>query len=219
MVDGAARRAAIVDILTRESPVTGSALSSRLGVTRQVIVQDMAVLRAQGEQIMATPRGYTLLRETPPAGVTKLIAVKHDRDNTRDELYTMVDLGAEVVDVTVEHPVYGQMTGQLALSSRSEVDEFLKTINATNAGLLSSLTKGVHLHTIRCKTQPSLPQWRTPWPRKDTSYPNSRLDVSPYSSLWPRLHAPFQPSWIVHPAPPRDTPCKMRSIRPFPPIT
>lgn len=155
-MDAAARRAAIVAILNKESPVTGSALSSRLGVTRQVIVQDMAVLRAQGERIMATPRGYTILREAPPVGVTKLIAVKHDRASTKDELYTMVDLGAEVVDVTVEHPVYGQMTGQLALSSRADVDEFLKTMEATNAGLLSSLTRGVHLHTVRCKTQAQL---------------------------------------------------------------
>jgi len=88
--------------------------------------------------------------------VTKLLAVKHDREHTRDELYTMVDMGAEVLDVTVEHPVYGQMTGMLALSSRSDVDQFIDTMDATKAGLLSSLTKGVHLHSIRCKTDAQL---------------------------------------------------------------
>ncbi len=155
-VDAAGRRAAIIQILRDESPVTGSALSSRLGVTRQVIVQDMAVLRAQGEHILATPRGYARLPLRPAPGVTKLLAVKHDREHTRDELYTMVDMGAEVLDVTVEHPVYGQMTGMLALSSRSDVDQFIDTMDATKAGLLSSLTKGVHLHSIRCKTDAQL---------------------------------------------------------------
>lgn len=150
-MDAAERRAATIGILEKESPVTGSALASRLGVTRQVIVQDMAVLRAQGERIMATPRGYMMLEESAPPGFTRLFAVKHDREQTRDELYTVVDHGLEVVDVTVEHPVYGQLTGLLALSSRAEVDQFLRTIEQTSAGLLSSLTNGIHLHLVRCK--------------------------------------------------------------------
>lgn len=150
-MDSAARRERIKDILGKESPVTGSALSSRLGVTRQVIVQDITVLRAQGERILATPQGYTVLRETPSPGFTKLIAVKHDRASTKDELYTMVDHGAEVLDVTIEHPVYGQMTGQLAISSRADVDKFMRTMDATSAGLLSSMTGGIHLHLIRVK--------------------------------------------------------------------
>lgn len=154
-MDASTRRSSIIAALRKESPVTGTALASRLGVSRQVIVQDMALLRAKGEPIMATPRGYTLLRETAAAGVTKLMAVKHDREETRDELYAVVDLGAEVVDVTVEHPVYGQLTGMLSLSNRAEVDQFLRTMGETSAGLLSSLTKGVHLHTVRAK------DWRT----------------------------------------------------------
>ncbi|MGE5580843.1 MAG: transcription repressor NadR [Bacillota bacterium] len=150
-MDAASRRTAILEILQKESPVTGASLSSRLGVTRQVIVQDMAVLRAQGERILATPQGYTMLKDAPSPGFTKLIAVKHSRGDTRDELYTIVDHGGEVVDVTVEHPVYGQLTGLLAISSRSDVDRFMQRMEATKAGLLSSLTNGVHLHLVRCK--------------------------------------------------------------------
>jgi transcriptional regulator of NAD metabolism len=156
-MDGAQRRAAIVGALQQESPVTGSSLASRLGVTRQVIVQDMAVLRAQGQRIMATPKGYTMVEEAPAPGFTRLLAVKHDRDQTQDELYTMVDQGAEVLDVIVEHPVYGQLTGLLALRSRADVDQFLKTMDQTHAGLLSSLTKGVHLHSVRCKDEDQFP--------------------------------------------------------------
>lgn len=150
-MDSSTRRSNIMQVLQRESPVTGAALSSRLGVTRQVIVQDMAVLRAQGERIMATPRGYTLLKDPVPPGVTKIVAVKHGREDTCDELYTIVDLGLEVVDVIVEHPIYGQLTGVLSLSSRADVDQFMKTMEETSAGLLSSLTGGVHLHTVRGK--------------------------------------------------------------------
>lgn len=148
-MDAAARRASIMRILNSEKTVTGSSLASRLGVTRQVIVQDMAVLRAQGERFIATPRGYTVLRDTPGSGITRLFAVRHDREHTKDELYAMVDLGLEVVDVIVEHPVYGQLTGLLSVSNRSEVDQFIRTIDQTSAGLLSSLTNGVHLHTVK----------------------------------------------------------------------
>jgi transcriptional regulator of NAD metabolism len=148
-MDARARRASIMGILLRESPITGSSLASRLGVTRQVIVQDMAVLRAQGERVLATSRGYTLLQDASPPGMIKLMAVRHDREHTRDELYTIVDLGLEVIDVTVEHPVYGQLTGLLSLSSRAEVEEFMRTVEETRAGLLSSLTNGVHVHSVR----------------------------------------------------------------------
>lgn len=145
-----ARRNKIIEILSNSSdPVTGSSLASQLGVTRQVIVQDIAVLRAQGHKILATPRGYTILVEPRLPGITKLFAVRHNRAQTREELYTIVDLGLEVVDVIVDHPVYGQLTGQLSLSNRQEVDQFIRTIEETGAGLLSSLTDGVHLHTIR----------------------------------------------------------------------
>ena len=152
-MDAAGRRANIMKVLLREATVTGSSLASQLGVTRQVIVQDIAVLRAGGERVIATPRGYTLLEESTPTGIkiTKLVAVKHDRAHTRDELYAMVDLGLEVVDVVVEHPIYGQLTGLLSLSSRAEVDQFMRTMDETSAGLLSSLTNGVHLHSVRGK--------------------------------------------------------------------
>ncbi len=150
-MDARSRRAKILSILKEESPVTGSALSARLGVTRQVIVQDVTILRAQGEKIIATPRGYTVLDESPAQGVTKLVAVRHSPEETGSELYAMVDMGVEVLDVIVDHPIYGQLTGQLSLSSRRDVDAFLETLSATKAGLLSSLTGGIHLHTIRAK--------------------------------------------------------------------
>ncbi|MBE3519390.1 MAG: transcription repressor NadR [Firmicutes bacterium] len=145
------RRRKIMEILTQAGePVTGATLASRLGVSRQVIVQDIALLRAQGQKILATPGGYAFLEAEPATGgIVKLVAVKHGRSETQDELYTMVDAGAEVIDVIVDHPVYGQLTGQLSLKTRGDVDRFIATMEESGAGLLSSLTGGVHLHTVR----------------------------------------------------------------------
>ena len=60
----------------------------------------------------------------------------------------MVDCGCTVVDVIVEHPVYGQLTAPLHLSSRLDVDQFMKRMD--RAAPLSQLTGGVHLHTLSC---------------------------------------------------------------------
>jgi len=145
------RRREIVKVLKEAGePVTGSALASRLGVSRQVVVQDVALLRARGQKILATPRGYAVLEGEPArGGLIKLVAVRHSRPETKDELYTMVDSGSEVIDVIVDHPLYGQLTGQLSLRSRSDVDAFIEAMEGSGAGLLSSLTGGVHLHTVR----------------------------------------------------------------------
>jgi transcriptional regulator of NAD metabolism len=156
-VNASKRRQLIASLLRASAePITGGSLAAQLGVTRQVVVQDIAVLRASGAGILATPRGYTLMPEVKAPGITRLIAVQHEAEETREELYAAVDLGLEVVDVIVDHPVYGQLTGQLSLSSRPDVDQFLQVMETTGAGLLSSLTDGVHLHTIRGKTKSAL---------------------------------------------------------------
>ena len=45
-----------------KEPVTGSTLAKDFNVTRQVIVQDMAILRAEGKDIIATPQGYMMAK-------------------------------------------------------------------------------------------------------------------------------------------------------------
>ena len=58
------RRQAILEQLKRaEKPVSATALARQYGVSRQIIVGDVALLRAGGEPISATPRGYVLDRE------------------------------------------------------------------------------------------------------------------------------------------------------------
>ena len=115
---------------------------------------ELAALRAAGERITATPRGYVL--ERPRQGVVRAVACLHRPEDMERELTLMVDQGCTVEDVIIEHPVYGQLTGPLALSSRYDISEFIRKVEKNDARPLSALTDGVHLHTLRCPSQEAL---------------------------------------------------------------
>lgn len=142
------RRARILQTLQSSGgPVSATALAGQLGVSRQIIVGDVALLRAGGADITATPRGYVIL---PPSGLVRQVAVRHAPDQMERELNLMVDYGCTVLDVMVEHPVYGQLTGRLDLSSRYEVSQFIQKVAGSRSQPLSALTGGIHLHTLSC---------------------------------------------------------------------
>lgn len=147
-MNAAQRRSQILQLL-RESrrPLSASALAGELGVSRQIIVGDVALLRAAGADITATPRGYVILS---PSGLVRRVAVRHRPDQMEEELTLMVDQGCTVLDVMVEHPVYGQLTGRLDLSSRYDVKEFIHRVSESRSHPLSALTDGIHLHTLSC---------------------------------------------------------------------
>ena len=127
-MDAAARRAAILSRLEQtDHPVSAAALAREFAVSRQIIVGDVALLRT--------------------------VACVHDREGMARELEIMVDHGCQVVDVVVEHPIYGQLAGQLHLSSRYDVQEFIRSVSKNQANLLSDLTGGIHLHTLRCPSE------------------------------------------------------------------
>ena len=132
---------------TTEQPLKGQELAKRLSVSRQVIVQDIAILRAQGAQIVATPAGYLILKQ--PNRLVKVIASQHDAtvDAMKKELELMIHYGATVVDVIVEHPVYGEIRAVLNLRTLADVQAFIEK-SATYKKPLSLLTDGNHFHTI-----------------------------------------------------------------------
>ena len=134
-------------LMTAAAPVSATVLAKQYGVSRQIIVGDIALLRAEGRNITATPRGYMIVTT---GGITVQLAVCHTGSQTREELYAMVDCGCTVQDVVVEHPVYGQLTAVLQLSSRYDVDQFIKNMADRSARPLSALTEGIHLHTLSC---------------------------------------------------------------------
>lgn len=150
------RRTEILNTLKDStSPVSASALAQKLSVSRQVIVGDVALLRASGLKISATPRGYII--EDSPAEefpFTGLVATRHTPEETRDELYTMVDYGGYVINVIIEHPIYGQISGPLDIASRHDVDLFIESLNAnSDSRALSTLTGGVHFHKLGCRSE------------------------------------------------------------------
>lgn len=147
---GEQRREDIIRFLRDASqPVTGSDLADRAQVSRQVIVQDMALLKARDEPILATPRGYVYQSsESQPSHVSRVIACRHRFEQTEEELNILVDHGVHVRDVIVEHPFYGELKGSLMLRSREDVRQFIEKLEQSGASLLASLTDGVHLHTL-----------------------------------------------------------------------
>lgn len=148
-LDKTDRQQRLLDELeTSSDPVTGTELALRCGVTRQVVVHDIALLRAKGIQILSTPRGYLLSVPTEQPTKRTVLAVSHPPESTRIELMTLVDYGLRVLDVQVEHPLYGVLIGNLQIASRRDVELFLTQAEQQKAVLLSSLTEGDHYHTI-----------------------------------------------------------------------
>ncbi len=128
-----------------DAPLPAGELAAQFGVSRQVIVQDVAVLRAAGLPVLATARGYVTAARARHQAV---VAVRHGPDQTAAELYALVDAGVRVVDVVVEHPLYGELRGTLFLAARADVAEWLSRASGCRAHLLSELTDGQHFHTL-----------------------------------------------------------------------
>jgi uncharacterized protein len=145
---GAKRRRRLMEWMQAQSkPVPGSALARHFHVSRQCLVQDVAILRAAGEEILSAPQGYRL----PGAQTSEhraILACKHGPERTEEELQVLVDHGVRVLDVVVEHPLYGELRGALMIESRADVQDFIAKWRGEKATLLSSLTGGVHLHTV-----------------------------------------------------------------------
>lgn len=143
------RRETIMEVLRRETqPISASTLAKRFNVSRQIIVGDVALLRAGGADISATPKGYLLARDK--GGIVRQIVCNHTGEQMGEELYICVDNGCCVLDVIVEHAVYGQLAGQLQVSTRYEVNQFLDLASQDSVHALSELTDGIHIHTLRC---------------------------------------------------------------------
>ncbi len=145
------------DILNRirasRRPVSGTDLAEDFGVSRQVIVQDIALIRAQGYEIMSTNRGYLLIESEDPQRVFK---VCHTDEEMEDELNSIVDLGGTVVDVFVWHKVYGRVTGELNIGSRRKVTQFMEGIRSGKSSPLKNITSNYHYHTISAPDEETL---------------------------------------------------------------
>ena len=150
MTDGEMRRMNILEILNnRTTPVSGTELAGKLGVSRQVIVQDIALLRADNKEIMSTYKGYILHSpDKDSREYMRVLRVNHGTEDTLDELQTIVDYGGRVLDVSVEHGLYGHITVDLIINNRLDASEFVAQMEQSHDQPLKALTGGCHYHTV-----------------------------------------------------------------------
>ena len=145
-LNGNERREKILKMLkTSNKPLSGSALGKSTGVSRQVVVQDIALLRTEGHEIVATPRGYMMEKSSV---CVRLFKMCHTEEETEQELNAIVDLGGAVLDVVVNHRAYGKISAPLNIRSRRDVQTFIGEIKSGKSSLLMNVTSGYHFHHI-----------------------------------------------------------------------
>ena len=151
--EGEERRKKLLELVSNTvEPLSGSVLAKQLGVSRQVIVQDIALLRAVDKNIISTTKGY-LLYQQEMYKARRCFVVKHTTEQIEDELCTMVDLGGRILDVFVEHEIYGTITADLNLKNRRDVMEFVERVQTKKTVPLKELTAGRHMHTVEADTE------------------------------------------------------------------
>lgn len=137
-------------LMSEQDPVPGGELARRFGVSRQIIVQDISVLKAAGFEILSTHYGY-VVQKTPLA--ERVFKVRHSTEQTEDELNLIVDLGGSVVDVFVWHKVYGKVEANLNIFSRLHVKQFIEGVRSGKSTELMNITGGYHYHTVRAESE------------------------------------------------------------------
>lgn len=155
---GEERRNLILELLINsETPITGNELAEKTNVSRQVIVSDISLLRAKNHSIIATSQGYLYMRQMQnKTRHSTIVACQHTPSEMEQELKLLIQCGVSVKDVTVEHPIYGDLTAPLFLHTDEDVKLFIKKMKDKKASLLSELTDGIHLHTIEADDPNSL---------------------------------------------------------------
>ena len=146
------RRNILAELNSAMSAVSATTLATKFNVTRQIIVADIALLRAEGYKIRAEHRGYVIEKEDPNR-IFKNIVCQHSKSTLRDEFSIIVANGGRIVDIKVEHPLYGTMSANLGISSPRDIDHFIQKAIRSGASLLSELTNGYHTHTVSVATQ------------------------------------------------------------------
>ncbi len=144
------RKQILALLLTEGEAISGGELSRRLGASRQIIVSDIAALKAQGNEIISTHKGYIIKESALKERVFKL---KHTGEQTEDELMSIVRLGGAVVDVFVWHKVYGKLRAPLGIFSELGVEQFLEGIKSGRSSELMHITSGYHYHTVSAESE------------------------------------------------------------------
>ncbi len=152
-MEGNERREKIIELLKKsKAPISGTELAKRLNVSRQVIVQDIALLRAVNKNILSTTKGYLLYYQEQEK-VNRCFYVKHTTDQIEDELLTIIDHGGTVLDVIVSHEIYGSIEADLLLKTRLDVYDFVNKVKTRKTVPLKELTGDCHYHTVEADSE------------------------------------------------------------------
>lgn len=152
-MEGQERRDKLIELMhNAKEPISGTELAKKLGVSRQVIVQDIALLRAVNKNILSTTKGYMIYLQEKQK-VNRCYTVKHTTEEIEDELCTIVDNGGKVLNVIVAHDLYGEIAADLIIKNRQDVYDFVKKVKLKNTVPLKELTDGVHLHTVEADSE------------------------------------------------------------------
>ena len=173
-----ARRASLLDaLLSADAPVSGGQLANTLNVSRQIIVQDIALLREAGANIVATTKGYVLAdtAQTSTQNATQTMAqnaaeqpamrldepartfkLHHEVEQTRDELQIIIALGGRVHNVSISHRAYGRVTAPLNIATQADIDRFMQDIESGKSSPLCTATSGYHYHLIAADSEEAL---------------------------------------------------------------
>ena len=148
-MSGEERRGKIIQALKNsDKAVSATTLAKEFDVSRQVIVQDVALLRANGKNIFSTNRAYLIQEDEE---TTRVFKVQHEDDEVEKELTTIVDLGGTVEDVFVYHKVYGVLRAEMNIKSRMDIRNYMEEIRSGKSSLLKNVTSGYHYHTVRAE--------------------------------------------------------------------
>ena len=157
-MDANSRRKKIIEVISHaDKPITGSELASLLGVTRQIVVQDIALLKAGGLPLLSTVAGYIYLSNAAKNRSLKVFTCYHKTlPEAEVELKIIVQQGGMVRDVIVDHPIYGEITGSLMLGSLPAVESWLQRVRASRSMMLTTITDGIHMHTVEAPDEETL---------------------------------------------------------------
>ena len=154
ILSGDERREKLLALLLRsDEPLSGGKIGDIYHVSRQVVVQDIALLRSKGHSIVSTPRGYMYEKDAGNQNCRRIVKVCHTDDQAEEELSTIVDFGGIVLDVMVNHRTYGKVTAPLNIKSRRDIRKFVEDLKQSKSSLLSNTTSGYHFHTIEAESE------------------------------------------------------------------
>lgn len=147
---GEERRLRMLNLLKdQQVPLSGAALANHFHVSRQVIVQDIALMRAENHSILSTNKGYLYRNQNAKTSQPlRVFCVRHDTNQVLDEFATVIELGGKILDVAVEHELYGQIRVDLMIESQQDAQEFYGKLLSCRDNPLKALTDDCHYHTV-----------------------------------------------------------------------